>query len=162
MDKAGRKTLLLASDIVMTLSLISLGLYLHFRQTIDLSEYSFVPLVSVFVFIILFSIGFGPIPWLIMGEIFPPQFKGIASSLSAAFNWILAFIVTNQFQNINNLFGVGITFILFSVICIFGTIFVAYGVPETKGIPIDEMQEILQNNKRRNRRNCTNVANTTV
>lgn len=142
-DRAGRKLLLLISDGVMSICLLTLGLYFHMRTLQDLSHLSIIPLASVAIFIIVFSIGFGPIPWMIMGEIFPAPIKGIASSISAAFNWMLAFTVTNQFQNMKNGLGDGITFGIFGIICGVGTVFVACLVPETKGKSVDEVRALL-------------------
>lgn len=95
-------------------------------------------------YIIVFSIGFGPIPWIMLGEIFPSKIKRIASSIAASFNWLLAFAVTKFFQNLLDFLGAAITFNLFGVICLFGAIFVYVIVPETKGKEHDEIKEILE------------------
>lgn len=142
-DRAGRKILLILSDSVMCVSLAILGVYFYAKDFINLSSYTYVPLVSLAMYIIFFSIGFGPIPWMIMGELFHPKDKGTASSLSASLNWLLAFLVTNQFANLISLIGIGLAFIVFSIICGLGTIFVVVLVPETKGKTIEEVIDIL-------------------
>jgi sugar porter (SP) family MFS transporter len=142
-DRAGRKILLFISSFVMCVCLVSLGIYFHLKQTHDLSYLSVLPLVTLAVFIVVFSIGLGPIPWIMMGEIFTPKNKGVASSVSASFNWILAFTVTNQFQNMTGTWGTGVTFIIFGIICGIGALFVGFLVPETKGKDIDEVQNLL-------------------
>ncbi|KAL1498083.1 hypothetical protein ABEB36_008939 [Hypothenemus hampei] len=146
-DKSGRKILLILSISVMSASLAILGTYFYLNGYIDVRPYSFLPLVSLALFIIFFSIGFGPIPWMIMGEIFPPHMKGTASSAAASLNWILAFIVTNQFANLIYILGIGMTFIIFSIICVFGTAFVIVFVPETKGRSIEEIVQLLSGSK---------------
>lgn len=98
------------------------------------------PLLSLAVFIVIFSMGYGPIPWLMMGELFPNNVKGVASSVTASMNWILAFAVTKFFQNMIDLMGISLSFFVFAIICFVGTIFVALVVPETKGKTIDEVQ----------------------
>lgn len=123
----------------MSICLASLGIYFY----LQLSSYTLVPIACIALFIIVFSIGFGPIPWLMIGELFPNKMKGIAGSISAAFNWSLAFTVTKLFQNMLNLFGNGITFLIFGMICAIGTAFVYFRVPETKGKDISEVQAIL-------------------
>ncbi|EFA10574.1 Facilitated trehalose transporter Tret1-2 homolog-like Protein [Tribolium castaneum] len=147
-DKTGRKILLLVSSSIMCLSLLALGLYFFLKQTQDLSFLSALPLVSLAVFIVVFSIGMGPIPWLMMGEIFTPKSKGVATSVSAAFNWVMAFTVTNQYQNLNEMLGVGGTFMAFGGICALGVLFIALLVPETKGKDIDQVQEALMRTSR--------------
>jgi len=84
--------------------------------------------------------GFGPVPWMMLGELFPSNVKGIASAVIAAFNWILAFAVTKSFQNLLDVLGSPATFWLFAAMCIAGTIFTVVFVPETKGKALEEIQ----------------------
>lgn len=71
-DKLGRKVLLFISGGTMTLMLGVLGGYFYFKNSnYDVSDYSFIPLLSFVTFVLGFSAGFGPIPWLMMGEILP-------------------------------------------------------------------------------------------
>ena len=83
-DRLGRRILLIASALIMIISLYGLGLYFWIQKTHpDLAKtISFLPLSSLCLYIFAFSIGFGPIPWLMMSEIFAPEVKGIASSIS--------------------------------------------------------------------------------
>lgn len=147
-DKAGRRVLLLISSSVMATCLTVLGLCFHLQEHgYDVSSISWLPLASVAVFIIVFSMGFGPIPWIMLGELFPSNVKGIASAVSAASSWILAFAVTKAFQNLLDLLGSPITFWLFAVMCITGTVFTAVLVPETKGKDLEEIQLELSGKK---------------
>ena len=59
-----------------------------------------IPLVALMVYVITFSTGFGPIPWLMMGEIFPGRIRGAAASIATAFNWACTFIVTKSFMDL--------------------------------------------------------------
>ena len=83
-DKLGRRILLISSALIMIISLYGLGLYFWIQKTHpELAKtISFLPLSSLCLYIFAFSIGFGPIPWLMMSEIFAPEVKGIASSIS--------------------------------------------------------------------------------
>lgn len=75
-DYLGRRFLLLVSVIAMGISTLLIGGYFYAKDiNYDVSFFSFVPLVSLCFFIILFNIGFGPIPWMLIGEIFPAQIK---------------------------------------------------------------------------------------
>ena len=89
MDKLGRRILLIVSALVMMVSLYGLGLYFWFlkdRGEDFAAQISFLPLGSVCLFIFAFSIGFGPIPWLMMSELFSPEAKGAASSLTSMYS----------------------------------------------------------------------------
>lgn len=145
-DKLGRRILLLASSAVMAISTVLMGLY-FFMQSNDKSSVDnlgWLPVVSLCVFIVMFSIGFGPVPWLMMGELFASDIKGVAGSIAGTTNWVLAFIVTKVFVNLKNALGAGETFWLFSGITFIGFAFVYFCVPETKGKSLNEIQSMLE------------------
>ncbi|KAG5675605.1 hypothetical protein PVAND_005497 [Polypedilum vanderplanki] len=143
-EKAGRRILLLQSSIVMGLCLIALGVYFQLKENkVDVSNIGFIPLASVVLFIVSFSLGLGPIPWLIMGELFSSEVKGVASALAVMFNWTLVFIITKTFGMMKDAWGSGPTFYFFAAYMIIGTIFIFVKVPETKGKTNAQIQAIL-------------------
>lgn len=76
-DRLGRKILLLYSVVVMGICTFFIGGFFYAKDyNYNVSSIGFIPLVALCIFIILFAIGFGPIPWMMMGEIFPAQIKG--------------------------------------------------------------------------------------
>lgn len=154
-DKVGRKILLILSGIFMALSLIVLGTYYYISST-DVSfesKYSWIPLVSVISFILAFSVGFGPIPWLLASEMVPVRARGAVSGLATFSNGFFAFIVTKTFSEIEDLVGIFGTFWFYSVFSIIGAIFVIFMVPETKGKKLEEIEDIFQNKEaKRNER----------
>lgn len=84
---------------------------------------------------------------MMMGELFSNDIKGVAGSAAGAFNWSLAFLITSTFQTMNNTFGNGQTFWIFSAFCILGAVFVFFFVPETKGKSLQDIQRILAGEK---------------
>uniref|UniRef100_A0A336LI37 Facilitated trehalose transporter Tret1 n=1 Tax=Culicoides sonorensis TaxID=179676 RepID=A0A336LI37_CULSO len=147
-DKAGRKILLLQSSIVMGTCLTTLGIYFHLKDGgSDVTSIGWLPLGAVVLFIISFSLGFGPIPWLIMGELFAPDVKGVASALAVMFNWTLVFVVTQTFGPLNDSIGGSFTFWLFALFMLICTFFVFIKVPETKGKTNAQIQAILSGKK---------------
>lgn len=101
------------------------------------------PLASLGLFIVAFSLGFGPVPWMIMGELFAPEIKGVASGLAVMMNWALVFVVTFSFPLMNSGLGGHVTFYIFAAIMVVGTTFVKFVVPETRGKSLQEIQQIL-------------------
>ncbi|XP_021923674.1 facilitated trehalose transporter Tret1-like isoform X2 [Zootermopsis nevadensis] len=144
-DRLGRRILLLISDFVMAICTLLLGVFFYLKDetTDDVSDLGWLPLTSVCLFIVVFSLGYGPIPWMMVGELFAPQIKGFASSFSCVLNWILAFIVTKFYSDLADSFGSYTTFWIFAVISGIGTVFVFFLVPETKGKTLDEIQKEL-------------------
>lgn len=78
-----------------------------------------------------------------LGELFAPDIKGLAGSISATSNWTLAFIVTKSYKNLCDAIGVGATFWLFTGISLLGLVFIYVAVPETKGKSLISIQEML-------------------
>ncbi|KAF6209423.1 hypothetical protein GE061_015170 [Apolygus lucorum] len=118
-DRLGRKPLLFTSDVFMAASAALLGIFFFLKDgKYELAEDTIVktvPLIAVCVFIFMFAIGYGPIPWMFIAEIFPPAIKGPASSIACFFNWICAFSVSFGFPLMNSSLGGAWTFFIFSV-----------------------------------------------
>ncbi|KAL0134631.1 hypothetical protein PUN28_001438 [Cardiocondyla obscurior] len=143
-DKLGRKILLLASIVVMFLTTLILGVYFYCNEyTSAFADIPWFALIPLCVFLIMFSFGFGPIPWMMMPEIFAPEVKGVAGSSACLFNWLVAFIVTTFYPKLTVAIESYGTFWLFSLFCCVGIAFVYFLVPETKGKTLDQVQREL-------------------
>ncbi|XP_023935465.1 facilitated trehalose transporter Tret1 [Bicyclus anynana] len=143
-EKAGRRILLLQSCIIMGICLIILGTYFKLQESgANVAAVGWIPLVCLVLFIISFSMGFGPIPWMMMSELFASEFRGTASGLTVIINWLLVFIVTLCFPIMKEQIGIYSCFWFFSgfmVTCVF---FVFFLIPETKGKTLAQIQTLL-------------------
>lgn len=146
-DRAGRRVLLLLSSGVMTICLGTLGAFYHLAETGRPIELTWLPLVAVAVFIVVFSLGLGPLPWCVVSEVFSPSIKGAAASVACGANWIMAFLVTKFFTNLVSAAGQSGAFFVFTGIAALGTLFIALVVPETKGKTLDEILAELTGTK---------------
>lgn len=143
-DRAGRRALLIASDLVMGACLLALGAFFWLKTSgSDVSSLHWLPLVALLLFICAFSVGFGPIPWLMLGELFAPEVQGVASGLATAFNWGLAFMVTLLFSPVSSAIGLAATFWLFAAVCLLGAVYVARQVVETRGRSLHEISQLF-------------------
>lgn len=92
----------------MIVTLFILGSYFYCKNIgMDISSVGWLPLASFMIYVLGFSFGFGPIPWLMMGEILPARVRGIAAAVATAFNWACTFIVTKTYIDVigkDNLF----------------------------------------------------------
>lgn len=133
----------------MTLCLIALGVFFFILETDEESAayLGWLPLTSLCIYIIFFAIGYGPIPWLMLSEIYSKDYNAIASPITGAFNWILAFAITSTFNPLGDLIGFGPTFWIFAGISMLGTIFTFFFVPETKGKSFADIQRMLAGDK---------------
>lgn len=157
-DRLGRRILLLASGIVMALSTTAIGVYFYLKDQNEdsVENLGWLPVASLCIFMIMFSIGYGPVPWLMMGELFATDIKGFAGSIAGTTNWVLAFIVTKTFKNLNDGLGNGGTFWLFAGVTLVGVIFVFLAVPETKGKSLNEIQQELAGNRNKSQVEAAN------
>lgn len=141
-DKLGRKALLYISAGTMIVNLLVLGVYFYMKDSnVDVSSYGWLPLLSLVVYVFGFSLGFGPIPWLMMGEILPTKIRGMGAAIVTAFNWLCAFIVTKTFADIIDLIGASWVFWIYGLITIVSVVFTIFLVPETKGKTLEEIEK---------------------
>lgn len=110
-------------------------------------HYGWIPIVSMIFFIISFSLGLGPIPWLIMGEILPLNVKKLSSIIVSSFNWFCAFIIITFYYKLVETFGSEWTYLMFSFICLSCAIFNIICLPETKGKSFQEIEELFMQNQ---------------
>lgn len=87
----------------------------------------------------------GPIPWMLMGELFTAETKGVASGVAVMLNWFLVFLVTKTYPALNLGLGADVTFWMFAIIMAAAVAFTYFFIPETKGKSFQEIQEELQN-----------------
>ncbi|XP_056408746.1 solute carrier family 2, facilitated glucose transporter member 8 isoform X2 [Hyla sarda] len=98
-----------------------------------------------------FAIGWGPIPWLLMSEIFPLRARGVASGVCVVTNWGCAFLVTKIFHDLLDLLTSYGTFWLFAAFCGLNVLFTVLCVPETKGKTLEQIQSYFQQSPERGR-----------
>ncbi|SPP73539.1 facilitated trehalose transporter Tret1-like [Drosophila guanche] len=147
-DRIGRKVLLYISDITMIITLLTLAIYfLGKHKGWDLSGVGWLPLLAAGFYVLGFSVGFGPIPWLMMGEIMPASVRAPAASMATAFNWLCTFIVTKTFVDMISLINSYGAFSVYCVFCIIALVFVILYVPETKGKSLEQIEAELTGGK---------------
>lgn len=147
-DKLGRRILLLFSALVMCLCSTALGVFFFLQEKhgVDseiLEPITWLPLLSLSLFIVAFSFGFGPIPWMMAGELCLIDIKAFVASTAGTLNWLLSFTVTSTFNSLNAAIGSGQVFWMFAGIMLLGFVFIFLIVPETKGKTVDEIQLML-------------------
>ncbi|KAJ8935321.1 hypothetical protein NQ314_012889 [Rhamnusium bicolor] len=101
---------------------------------------AFIPILSLVIFIIAFSLGSGPLPWVACSEIFPPDVMAKCSSAAGALNWSLAFLVTMFYHRLAMAIGNDVTFYIFAAVSFTGVFFVIFVMPETKGKTFAQIQ----------------------
>ncbi|QHO04058.1 probable inositol transporter 2 [Arachis hypogaea] len=109
------------------------------------SKTGWVALIGLSLYIIFFSPGMGTVPWVVNSEIYPLRYRGICGGMASTSNWISNLIVAQSFLSLTQAIGTAYTFMIFIFITIAAIIFVIIFVPETKGLPIEEVENMLDN-----------------
>ncbi|XP_050941122.1 sugar transporter ERD6-like 7 isoform X2 [Cucumis melo] len=143
MDKAGRKPLLLvsASGLVLGCTLDAIAFYLR-ENKLAIQAAPLLTVAGVLVYIGSFSIGMGPVPWVVMSEIFPINIKGLAGSMATLTNWFGAWACSYTFNFLMAWSSYG-TFLIYAVVNAMAIGFVVLIVPETKGKSLEQIQAAI-------------------
>jgi sugar porter (SP) family MFS transporter len=135
-DRLGRRTLLYIGSFGY---IISLGLVAWSFFT---NHLSLVP-VCIFAFIAAHSIGQGAVIWVFISEIFPNRHRAEGQTLGSFTHWIFAALLTTFFPRMVTAFPPGYVFSFFAGMMILQLIWVRTMVPETKGVPLEQIQRQL-------------------
>jgi|TARA_B110000046_G_scaffold154799_1_gene164883 SP family arabinose:H+ symporter-like MFS transporter len=136
-DYWGRRTLLIWGVTGMISCLLGMGMFFYFEITSG-------PLLLLFIlgFIASFASSLGPIPWVLISEIFPTKIRGTAMSFSIVILWLGVVLITQFFPVLLSLFGGAFTFWIFMINAMILLIFTLLFIPETKQKTLEEIQEI--------------------
>ena len=144
-DHLGRKPLLIFGSIGMALTLCALALIFasapldeHGKLALTGSA-GLSALIAANAYIFCFGVSWGPVMWVMLGEMFQNQFRGAALSVSGFVQWMSNFAITMTFPILLGAFGLGGAYGLYTVFAAVSIVFVMKLVRETKGKPLEDM-----------------------
>jgi sugar porter (SP) family MFS transporter len=135
-DRLGRRTLLIIGSFGYIGSL-GLTAWAFFTQ-----HSSLVP-PCIFAFIAAHAVGQGAVIWVFISEIFPNRHRAEGQALGCSTHWIFAAMLTTFFPKMVSAFPPGYIFLFFCGMMVLQLFWVKLMVPETKGVPLEQMQERL-------------------
>jgi SP family arabinose:H+ symporter-like MFS transporter len=135
-DRLGRRTLLFIGSFGY---IGSLGLTAWAFFT---NHYSIVP-ACIFAFIAAHAVGQGAVIWVFISEIFPNRHRAEGQTLGSSTHWIFAALLTTFFPKMVSAFPPGYVFLFFAAMMVLQLIWVIFMVPETKGVPLEQIQKRL-------------------
>lgn len=155
-DLCGRRILLLIGSVAMFVCMFLLGLYYDLVETddvnaacifghkvchtVELGKISWLAITCVLVYTATFAVGWGPLPWVMMGELFPPRARGQASSIVTIVNLVFTFVITKTFKSFKETFHEQGTFWFYAGFCLLSLVYTLFQVPETKGKSLEEIE----------------------
>lgn len=144
-DRVGRRVLLNISGAVMVSCHVTLGYYFWSTESLDSSKFTdgYIPLVLLCMTIFGYALGFGPIPWMMFGEVLSPEVKSIGYGATVATDFTCLFLVTFGFEPMVHTIGIGPMFWVFAFFCGLAIFFVVLFVPETRNKTLAQIQNEL-------------------
>uniref|UniRef100_A0A3Q0QPF3 Solute carrier family 2, facilitated glucose transporter member 10 n=1 Tax=Amphilophus citrinellus TaxID=61819 RepID=A0A3Q0QPF3_AMPCI len=156
-DRLGRRPLLIGGCSVMALCLITIGL-LIFNKISHISlepapesfpkvrgrVVNWIVLVCMMAIVSAYSVGFGPMTWLVLSEIFPAAIRGRAFAFTSCFNWAANLLVTFTFLNVIDVIGLSGMFLVYGLTAVAAAVFFYVMLPETKGKTLEEIDKELR------------------
>ncbi len=146
-DKIGRKPLLWFGSAGMA---ITLGLVAYAFNgapvsaesgNLELSDNSaLLALVAANAYVFLFNLSWGPVMWIMLGEMFPNQIRGSGLAIAGLFQWLANFLVTSTFLPLLTGLGLSVTYGIYTFFAALSVVFVLGFIRETKGKEHEEME----------------------
>ena len=159
-DRLGRKKLLIISSIGMCISSTLLGIEFLISKSICGGDKNatfhvdhpavcnhnigWLAILAAILFIVFFSLAWGPIPWLMMSELLPLRVRSMAASITAFFNWSLATLVTFEFQHYAKELSPKFAWWSFAIVMFASVFFIILFLPETKGHSLEEIEDYFK------------------
>ncbi len=136
-DKLGRRTLMYICSFgyIISLGLISLALLQNWNGQI-------VPFLF-FLFIAAHAVGQGAVIWVFISEIFPNHLRAQGQSLGSSTHWVLAAAIPAMIPFLFGTIGASAVFMIFTGMMVLQLLFVIFLMPETKGVPLEELSKSL-------------------
>jgi MFS transporter, SP family, sugar:H+ symporter len=144
-DKFGRKPLLLLGSIGMTVTLGTLTVIFG-NAALDASgnptligSAGIIALLAANLYVFCFGFSWGPVIWVLLGEMFNNKIRTSALSIAAAVQWIANFVVSTTFPPLLQYFGLGAAYGLYTLAAAISIFFVIFFIRETKGMELEQM-----------------------
>ncbi|XP_064505513.1 solute carrier family 2, facilitated glucose transporter member 12 isoform X1 [Pseudopipra pipra] len=104
-------------------------------------------LASLLVYVAAFSIGLGPMSWLVLSEIFPGGIRGRAMALTSSMNWGINLLISLTFLTVTELIGLSWVCFIYTIMSLASLAFVTVFIPETKGCSLEQISTELAKQK---------------
>ena len=149
-DKIGRRRLLLTGSLGMFVTLALMAVAFSTAtlvenadgtQTATMSHtWSLIAFIGANGFVVFFGATWGPVMWVLLGEMFPNSIRAVALAVAGAANWIANFIVTITFPSLSE-FSLSAAYGLYALMSLLSFFFVIRRIRETKGVELEAMTD---------------------
>ncbi|GAA3694521.1 sugar porter family MFS transporter [Gordonia hankookensis] len=150
-DRLGRRRLLLIGSVGMFIGLLMACVAFTQAMTtvkdgvaeVTLSdEWGVVALIGANLFVVFFAATWGPVMWVMLGEMFPNRIRGVALGVCTAANWLANFTISMLFPQVSKVLGLGWVYGFFAFCAAASFFYVRAKVQETKGLELEDMDGV--------------------
>ncbi len=142
MDKVDRRWMLNFGAWGMGISLVLMSVGMMLGSSVGFAKY--LAVIALTIYIAFFSATWGPVMWVMIGESFPLNIRGLGNSFGAVVNWAANFIVSLTFLPLLQFFGTGKIFLLYAAFCFLSIWFTSKKVIETRGRSLENIEAELR------------------
>ncbi|XP_073951707.1 facilitated trehalose transporter Tret1-like isoform X2 [Choristoneura fumiferana] len=143
--RCGRRPLTFVSAVGCGSTMVVLSVYMYFvhqwEQTGEQPQHSWIPVVAIFVFTISCTLGFLIVPWVMIGEVYPSQVRGIVGGMTTMTAHLSVFSVVKTFPFLKDQLNYYGAFAVYGVMSIGSIAFFYVFLPETKGRTLQEIED---------------------
>lgn len=144
-DSIGRRPLLIVGSAGMFLTLSVLAYCFGQASIVDghvvlPSGLGIIALIAANAFVVFFNSSWGPVMWVMLGEMFPNRMRGSALAIAGAAQWLANFAVSASFPMLAEGIGLALTYSAYALFALASLVFVVRHLEETKGLELEQMQ----------------------
>src|SRR6185436_5176412 len=145
-DKIGRKPLLLIGSAGMAVTLFVM-VYAFSQGGLDPAgklmlspELGVVAVIAANLYVIFFNVSWGPVMWVMLGEMFPNQIRGSALAVAGFFQWFANYLVAQSFPVMASMLGLATSYTFYGICAVISIFLVQRFIHETKGKELEAME----------------------
>jgi sugar porter (SP) family MFS transporter len=142
-DRVGRRPLLIVGFVGTAVTMLAIAVAVVSPKLIP----AWVIIAALLLYIAAFAISLGPLPFVMMSEIFPLRARAAGMSMASLSNWGFNFMVVFTFPAMLAGPGLAFTFAIFAIICLSGVLFTLRRVPETMGHSLEAIEAHLMSGR---------------
>nr|XP_018916839.1 PREDICTED: facilitated trehalose transporter Tret1-like [Bemisia tabaci] len=138
----GKRQLILCNQFICVVGVFALGLYCSFlNDTLDTnSDWRWLPIVLFAIVFFSASTGIMNIPWMLMGEVFPIQYRSFANGLCGAWAYCVTFVTARLYLPMEHVLSLSGMFYLYGIVGILGFFYFLFFLPETEGKTLEKIE----------------------
>jgi MFS family permease len=145
-DRVGRKKLLIVGSVVMAVTMAVMTVVFATAPVVDggphlVGASALAALLAANVYVVGFGISWGPVVWVLLGEMFPNRIRALALSVATGVQWGANWLITTTFPVIAGV-SLGLAYGIYTAVAVLSFAFVAVKIRETKNVELEDMYKL--------------------